>query len=497
MAEAEEIINCLCRGIKARESYSPTVRSFCMSMHNMSPRAYRYLREKFRNHLPHPQTIRQWYRNNNLDAEPGISKHSLEALQKKAGEMKENDEQLVVSLVFDEMYIQRYIMWCRSTNRFIGLISRGTTKEKEEFDLATNAIVFMACGVNAKFEQPVAYHFIQQLNYIDRANLIKEIIEEISELGIKVVNITFDGHKSNIAMCRLLGTDIENVEGEYITHFENPFDKSRVYIVFDPSHMIKLIRNILAKRSCLLNGSNEKIEWKYFVDLIHYSQNHQFGLSHKMNKRHLLWEDRKMHVRTAVETLSSSSANSIEFLVNRGIENFENAAATIEFTKIWDSLWDVMNTMNTQSTKDDKNIYKTPINPENCNEIFTFLMDAKKYILELKVQNLKSEKKQRVVTSSVSTGFRGFVVNIFSFTDMYRELVEEKHWLRCLATYRFSQDHLEMHFGKIRTLNGHNDNPNAQQFCSAYRKLLFEADMVLSDRSNVETRCTSNVLTVS
>lgn len=463
----------------------------------MKPRAYRYVREKFHNHLPHPQTIRQWYRNSDLDAEPGISKHSLEVLQKKAREMKENNEQLVVSLVFDEMYIQRYIMWCRSTNRFIGLISRGTPKQKEEFDLATNAIVFMACGVNAEFEQPVAYHFIQQLNYNDRANLIEEIIGEISKIGIKVANITFDGHKSNIAMCNLLGIDIKNADGEYITYFENPFDKSRVYIVFDPSHMMKLIRNNLANRSCLWNGSNEKIEWKYFEELVNYSQNHQFGLSHKMNKRHLLWEDRKMHVRTAVETLSSSSANAMEFLMNRGIENFANAAATIEFTKLFDSLWDVMNTMDTQSAKDDKNVYKTALNSENCNEIFTFLMDAKKYLLSLKVQDLKSKKIQRVVTSTVSTGFCGFVVNIISFTEMYRELVEEKHWLRCLATYRFSQDHLEMHFGKIRTLNGHNDNPNAQQFCSAYRKLLFEADLVLSDRSNVEARCISNVLKVS
>lgn len=293
-------------------------------MHNMSPRAYRYLRERFQKHLPHPQTIRQWFRYSDLDAESGIGKHSLQALLKKAKEMKENGEQLVISLVFDEMAIQRCIMWCRAQNKFIGLIDCGTPKYKEDFDLAKNAIVFMACGINAEFEQPVAYYFIQTLNATERASLVEEIIREISKLEIKVENITFDGFSSNITMCRLLGADVKNADGEYTTYFENPFDNSKVYIVFDPSHMIKLIRNTLASRSCLYNESEEKIEWKHYVKLVEFIQNHQFGHSHKMNKRHLLWEDRKMHVRTAVETISSSTANSLEFLNrkepwNRGI----------------------------------------------------------------------------------------------------------------------------------------------------------------------------------
>lgn len=210
-----------------------------MSVHNMSPRTYRYIREKFSKHLPHPQTIRQWYRNSNLDARSGIGQHSLEALRKKAVQMKEDDEQLIVSLSFDEMNIQSNLMWCRATNKYIGLIDIGTPKTKEEFDLAKDAIVFMASGVNAKFEQPVAYYFIQTLTATERADYVKQIIVEISKIGIKVPSITFDGYKANIAMCELLGAKIQKQNGEYITYFENPFDKSRVYILFDPSHMIK------------------------------------------------------------------------------------------------------------------------------------------------------------------------------------------------------------------------------------------------------------------
>lgn len=79
--------------------------------------------------MPHPQTIRQWYRNSNIDGKSGIGQHSLAAIKQKTEDMKENGEQLVVSLVFDEVAIQRNMMWCRSSNRFIGLIDRGTSSE--------------------------------------------------------------------------------------------------------------------------------------------------------------------------------------------------------------------------------------------------------------------------------------------------------------------------------------------------------------------------------
>ena len=46
-----------------------------------------------------------------------------------------------------------------------------------------------------------------------------------------------------------------------------------------------------------------------------------------------------------------------------------------------------------------------------------------------------------------------------------------------LCTYKFSQDHLELFFGKVRRLGGCNNNPTARQFVSAYRKLVVHADL--------------------
>lgn len=65
-----------------------------------------------------------------------------------------------------------------------------------------------------------------------------------------------------------------------------------------------------------------------------------------------------------------------------------------------------------------------------------------------------------------------------------------------LIIHRFSQDHPEKLFGCIRNMNGFNDNPTAQQFESAYRKLLVHKDIVCSKKYNC-TEMGTKILTVS
>lgn len=440
--EMREVVDCLCKGVKGGVSYPPSVRAFCMSLHFTSPRAYNYLREKFGKHLPHAQTIRQWYRNSNLDAKSGISTQALDALESKAKKMRENGENLVISLAFDEMHIQRNMSWCRASNKFIGLIDYGTPNENEEFTLATDVIVFMACGVNAHFQQPIAFYFIQTLKSNERAELILQIIPEISKRGIKVSNITFDGYKANPKMCTHLGASLNSQNGNYKTYFKNPYDDEKIYVICDPSHMIKSVRNTLGNVKTLYEGENE-IKWDYFEDLVSYSGDKSFGLTHKMNKRHIQFQDRKMHVRTAVETISQSTANSMQFLKDHQIQNFNGSGPTIKFTRTFDKIWDVMNSQRLRAEN-----FKSAINSRNASEIFSFLNDAKQYILSLNVISKRTGRMTPIVKSDYKSGFLGFIVDIISVEAMYKEYVECRHWMLFFATYRLSQDHLEMFFGE-------------------------------------------------
>lgn len=98
--------------------------------------------------------------------------------------------------------------------------------------------------------------------------------------------------------------------------------------------MIKSVRNVLGTNEILYEGE-EEIKWQYFEDLVSHSGNHSYGLTHKMTKRHIQFADRKMHVRTAVETLSDSTADSIDFLMKQKIRNFHGAGPTIKLIRMF------------------------------------------------------------------------------------------------------------------------------------------------------------------
>lgn len=136
-----EIIDCLINGIKPGEKYLPNVRAFCISLHGTSPKAYNFVRNKFGKNIPHPETIREWYRRSNLDATSGISQLSMDALGRMARKLKDEGRQLIVGLIMDEMAIQRNMTWCKNINRFIGVVDCGTLDAEQDFTLAKNALV--------------------------------------------------------------------------------------------------------------------------------------------------------------------------------------------------------------------------------------------------------------------------------------------------------------------------------------------------------------------
>lgn len=149
-------------------------------------------------------------------------------------------------------------------------------------------------------------------------------------------------------------------------------------------------------------------------------------------------------------TLSESTAGSIEFLMNQGQEDFEDATATIEFFRMCDKLFDVFNTKGINN----KGTFKRATNPSNLYEILKFFEYAENYIIGMKIKDFKG-KLVKIVNSRVRTGFIGFIINIRQY-EIYMNNMFRKHLLMFIPTYRLCQDPLEIHFGKIRSLNGFN-----------------------------------------
>ena len=81
-------------------------------------------------------------------------------------------------------------------------------------------------------------------------------------------------------------------------------------------------------------------------------------------------------------------------------------------------------------------------------------------------------------TTRRKTGFVGFLVAIKSTKELFHNLVETVDApLKYLLMYKFSQDHLELFFGAVRSAGGFNNNPTAQQFTAAYKRLLLRSSI--------------------
>lgn len=533
-----EVLECCLYGIKHREKYPESVRKFAFALMYHSRAAYEIVRTQFNGHLPHPRTIKNWMRNSDLNGEPGIREETLKRLKEFVDELGKKGETVTCSLIFDEMYIRKQVYYDPNSYQYVGyptyppsnasefvsfddmnrvgnmnkqaqvaeeLQERNILDEIDEIDetvdhcekkeeslLATRALVFLLSGINKKFHFPVAYHFVKGMDAKNLANLTKDIIMKISEQGIIIANLTFDGAPVNLTMCKILGANLNALSDDFQPFFANPYDKSKlIYFIADPSHMLKLMRNLLGNHKMLFDENDEKIEWSLFVKLQEISTMGNL-LTHKLTKKHTKeWGRNKMNVRLASETYSGSVVNSMHLLRMKQQPGFENSEPTERFTDIMDKAFDILNSCNPRHS----NPYKRALNIDNQHEVFEFIEKAIPYFKSLKMirkQQNEIQNKVHVLETINKVPVLGFLMNLHNIPLMYNTYVLqgehippiEPKPMKYFRSYAMSQDHLELFFGKIRSKNGHNDNPNVIQFKGAYRKLLSNVEIKPPESSN-------------
>lgn len=336
----------------------------------------------------------------------------------------------------------------------------------------------MVNGVNEIMNIPLAHYFITSLDATSRKNLLLANVRALIESVVIVSNVTFDGLSANKKMCRLLGANLDTASPDFNSSICIDEHKP-IQAFFDNCQLLKLVRNALGNKGTLYDQYGEKIEWCYIKKLVGLSKSHGFALTQKLTRAHLQWKRNPMKVDLAVQTLSQSVADSLQFLIDTNVEEIQGALPTIKFIRIFNQLFDVFNTKSTKS----KNEFKNGINSENECEIFNFLQEAKSYIMGLQLRN-DNDKMIKITKSRIQTGFAGFIINIQSLEKMYTQYVKNDRILTCINTWTVSQDPLELFFGKVRSLNGFNDNPTVQQFSAAHRKLLGNFAILNSEHGN-------------
>lgn len=464
-----DLINNFCKknaGRKVAKKYSLELRKFAVTLNFYSPKAYQFIRREFNSALPCPRTLSKWY--THVNAEPGFTKEALNTLELAC---KNTQTPIYCALMMDEISIRKHLDF--NNDKYFGFVDFGSEIQSDCVDQATECLVFMVVAINFSWKLPVGYFLCNHLNSDQKTNLVRRCINILSDTGVTIVSLTFDGCSVNLSMARSLGCCLDPNPFCMKTSFSNS-NNTDVFIMLDPAHMIKLVRNTFGEKRELIDCNNEIINFKYIELLLMLQNNEQCYLANKLKKEHVFFFKKKMKVKLATQLLSLSVANALIFCRDvLKLKDFENCTATVNFIKLFNDAFDILNSRTLIPYG-----FKGAINNDNYENILEF---SKKFIYY--VHNLKLNTGQPILKSQRSTGFLGFIVCFHSLINLKKKLIDTNN-LKFIPSYKLSQDHLEMFFGSVRSQGGHNNNPTSMQFRSAYKKLLVQAQIKDSGLGN-------------
>lgn len=467
----------LCKRTTQRK-YSPALKKFALTLHYISPKAYTFVRKQFNTCLPHPRTLSRWYQC--VDGNPGFCKESLRAVKiiHEMGVKKNSSHKTICALSFDEMAIRKHIDL--DGDDCIGYVNYGNNIPNEK--LAKEALVFLLTCVNGSWKIPLGYFLINGISAEEKASIVKKCIELVhDECGVEIISVTFDGCPTNFSMSKILGCKLQEDQ----IHPSFTVGNKKIVIFPDPSHMLKLIRNTLGEKGPIIDAQGRTISWEYVKLLVELQEKEGLHLGNKINKAHINFKKQIMKVKLAAQLFSESVADAIEFCSDElKVDCFKHSAATVDFIRKLNNLFDIMNSRNLNAYS-----FKKPMMVENYTQIKPFLDEMFQYLKQLKLGDIN------VLASGRKTGFLGFLICIKSIFFLYKTQLLNNQNFKFLCSYKLSQDHLEYFFSSVRAKGGFNNNPTAKQFKSAFRRMLVHGEIKHITSGNCISLQHINILT--
>lgn len=461
--------------------YDAKQRKFAKTLRYHSASAYDFMRKAFK--LPCPRTIRNYLSTVNVDE--GITHQSLETIRLR---LEDDDEKVarsyrICALMVDEMDIKKQLQYDRLKKTVHGFTTTpdGSSTAKQ----ATKVFVIMAVSLGVFWKLPIGYWFTDGANGDFQYAVVKEAIEQLHAVGCVVVSLTFDGAANNVAMLQRFGASCK--PGNLRCSFPHPCDTALlIMVVFDPPHMLKLIRNLLAAYGSVCVPGYGTAQWDHIVKLYKTQKAEKVMLANKLTREHVQFHNQIMKVKLAAQVFSSSVASALKALRLQNHVNFQDTKGTERLLKDIDRLFDVLNSKACNGSR-----FKGAISVYNLGKYSEFLRRVRDRLLALTLVTGVDDRttETNLTGTKRRMGILGFCISIDSVLGLANSLFAGNgvngFTLNYLLTYRLCQDHLEMFFSSIRRRCGNNHNPTCQQFRWAYRAILSHCDVAPSPSANV------------
>ena len=420
----------------AQRRYALADKMLALSIFYQSRKAYRILSKLFA--LPSKKTLQRAMQKTNIM--PGFVTFIFEALKLKVDSMEQKEK--YVALVFDEMSLKTSLVYNSGLDKIEGFEDFG---ESNSPFIADHALVFMVRGLLSKWKQPLAYFLTAGTVTADKLQqLTRNCIDRIEQIGLHTKVLICDQGSNN--RCFLQKHEKVSIYRPYILYKEH-----KVFVMYDPPHLLKNIRNNFIRSDYKYDDVD--VKWSYVVEFYNRDKLMSIRMAPKLTDKHInLPPFSAMRVNLAAQILSHSVAAGINVLCNLKYLP-EDASATAEFIETFDQLFNSFNSARHISSQK----YKSALSNQSGH--IAFLQSCLKFLSKLKTRE-----------GSVIPCFIGWQLTIRSLLELWEDL--QQCGFSYLFINRLNQDCVENLFSAIRFAGGFRDNPNPQQFRAAFRNII-------------------------
>lgn len=310
--------------------WHPLLIRFALQLKMCSTQAYNCARTFMK--LPCERTLYDYF--HIYDVDEGVKFDFINEVSQQVKNLKNYSYQRFHILMCDEIVISEKIVQKKSTGEVIGYcklnevqtemmeLQRKLESEAQELknqpitepQITKKMLSFMIKGTANSVLSTVAFFSVHNLTREDLYQHTMEVIFCLESAGIGVVCLVCDGSNVNRGFLQML-PPIHKTDSGVVYDTPNPFAPERpIFLISDPSHLIKTTRNGLEssgkKKKRLLTKNGEEMTWDTIIRLFQLKADQTIKQLHKLKPECVYLNGfSRMRVNFACRVISQSVAS--------------------------------------------------------------------------------------------------------------------------------------------------------------------------------------------
>ena len=277
-------------------------------------------------------------------------------------------------------------------------------------------------------------------------------------MGSIAVGLVVDASANSRQAVESLGISFEDLPYP-CTSFPHPADGLlNVHVLFDPFHILDLMRHTWASISIMVDEKGGAISWKYFTELVKVQET-QAGCSEQTEQAATWYWDRSlMRKRLIAQVFTDDVANAIECcLTSLLLPQFAGCEPTVLFIRMICKILNIFNPRSTSFTEGTNTEWKRCV-VEALNYLFV----------------LRDRAGQGIFATNCKAPFVCLYMNLLSILELCRKIPLP-------AVPLLNLNGLELLCSAVRSRTKWDDCPSVCKFMAAYSLTLQEEGFTISN----------------